>query len=71
MVRLPAYTRLPVFMIFPNSFRFFSRRYFMPGGYAEMCFLPLFLLLLSTFLPPFVFILWRKPCTLLLCLFLG
>ena len=31
------------------------------GAQAEMCFLPLFLLLFKTFLPPWVFILWRKP----------
>ena len=39
--------------------------------YAETCFLPLFLRRLMTFLPPVVFIRLRKPCTLLLCLFLG
>lgn len=39
--------------------------------YAESFFLPLFLLLLMTFLPPVEAILFLNPCTLLLCLFLG
>ena len=38
---------------------------------AESFFLPLFLLLFRTFLPPWLAILFLKPCTLLLCLFLG
>ena len=40
-------------------------------SYAESFFLPLFLLLLMTFLPPVDAILFLNPCTLLLCLFLG
>ena len=53
--------------------RFLSRHaaFFSRKDYLESCFLPLFLLLFKTFLPPFVDILSLNPCTLLLCLFLG
>lgn len=70
IVRLAACERLPTRRIFVKSFFLLIRRYFMER-YAEMCFLPLFLLLLSVFLPPCVFMRARNPCTLLLCLFLG
>ena len=40
-------------------------------SYAEIFFLPFNLLAASTFLPPAVFILCLKPCTLACCLFLG
>jgi hypothetical protein len=40
-------------------------------AYADNFFLPFNLLAAKTFLPPAVFILARKPCTLDLCLFLG
>ena len=39
--------------------------------YAERTFLPLALLAWRTFLPPFVLVLLRKPCTFDLCLFFG
>jgi len=41
------------------------------SDYAESTFLPFNLLLASTFLPFFVDIRFLKPCSLLLCLFLG
>ena len=39
--------------------------------YADKTFLPLLLLLLRTFLPFFVDILFLKPCSFFLCLVLG
>ena len=41
------------------------------GPYAVNLFLPLSLLLLRTFLPEAVAILFLKPCSLLLCFFFG
>lgn len=40
-------------------------------SYAESCFLPFNLRLLKTFLPFAVLILFLKPCSFFLCLFLG
>ena len=54
MVRLSACARFPARRILENSFFFLIRRIFI-ARYAEMCFLPLFLLLFKVFLPPFVF----------------
>ena len=45
--------------------------YFWYEDYADNTFLPFFLLAASTFLPLDVNILFLKPCSLLLCFFLG
>ena len=65
-VRLCACALFPTRRILVKSFCFLIRRYFMALCYAEMCFLPLFLLLLSVFLPPCVAMRFLNPCTLLL-----
>ena len=65
----------PLVNNFLNSVFFLILQYkthlFPPNYYAEIFFLPLSLRRLSVLRPPCVFILWRNPCTLLLCLFLG
>ena len=71
IVRLSACARFPTRRILVKSFFLLIRRYFIGGTYAEMCFLPLFLLLLSVFLPPCVAMRFLNPCTLLLWRFLG
>ena len=71
IVRVSACARFPTRRIFVKSFFLLIRRYFMAMIYAEMCFLPLFLLLFNVFLPPCVFMRARKPWTLLFWRFLG